>query len=175
MRDINDTGTRGFLKWLQADQPGIYARIAPNLPRLAPQLFSDFEAGGAAAGAHRRAAGMGDVTLQPIDVTATGTVPTVDVADAANSTATDGGTASWLSSLINGVSSAYMTVTQANTNQQIVNAQLQRAAQGLPPLSISSGAAGVPTITAGASSSSLLIWGGLALLAGVAFLASRRR
>lgn len=180
MQDIHDTGSRGFLKWLQQFQPGIYAKVAPTLAQKAPQLFSDFEAAGGALGAYqRRLSGLGDTSLVPIDLSAadTTTVPSVDVADAANSTATDGSTANWLSSLIGGVSSAFMTVTQAQSNQAIINAQLQRAQQGLPPLSIAPGANGVPTISAmaGLSSSSWLLIGGGVLLVGALLLSSRRR
>lgn len=39
---ITDTGMRGFLKWFQQDQPGIYAKIAPYLTRIAPQAFSAY-------------------------------------------------------------------------------------------------------------------------------------
>ena len=180
MTDIEDTGTRGFLKWLQAAQPGIYARIAAELPRKAPQLFTDFEAGGGNAGAEvRRLSGLGD-TLQPIDLSAVdaGSIPQVDVADAANSTATDTGTANWLSSLINGVSSAYLTVNQAQQNDAIIQAQLQRAKDGLPPLSINPQASGVPIISAGGLGGSGSVWligGVVAALGLLASAASSRR
>lgn len=182
--DIQATGTRGFLKWLQQDQPAIYARVAPQLPQKAPQLFSDFEAAGGPMGAYqRRLAGLGDDSstglIAPIDLSAatdtTSSIPTVDVADAANSTAPDGSTANWLSSLIGGIGSAYMSVTQAQTNQQIVNAQLQRAQAGLPPLAISSSASGIPTITAGLSSTNWLLIGGGLLALGALFLFSGKR
>lgn len=168
MQQVNATGAQGFLKWLQQFQPAVYARIAPELPRKAPQLFSDFEAAGGVAGAAARGmAGLSDSStdlgLQPIDLSAVDTMvaPTVDVADAANAGPVDSSSASWLSSLINGVSSAFMTVSQAQTQQQIVAAQLQRAQAGLPPLNITPGAAGVPQISVGTSSSTIL-WAGAA-------------
>jgi hypothetical protein len=39
---ITDTGVKGFLKWLQRDQPVIYARVAPALPTVAPRAFSGY-------------------------------------------------------------------------------------------------------------------------------------
>ncbi|MGH7144780.1 MAG: hypothetical protein ACREJ2_11730 [Planctomycetota bacterium] len=182
MQQITATGIQGFLKWLQQFQPGIYAKIAPELPRKAPQLFSDFEASGGVAGAATRAlSGLADDTsaLQPIDITAatdTTSIPTIDVADAANTGTADSSSTGWLSSLINGVSQAYLTVTQQQQQQQIVNAQLQRAQAGLPPLSITATQAGVPQISAGSSTSKLLlIGGGVAAFALILMMSSKRR
>jgi hypothetical protein len=33
------TGMRGFLQWLKNDQPGIYAKLVPQLPKIAPGIF----------------------------------------------------------------------------------------------------------------------------------------
>ncbi len=180
MQPINATGVKGFLKWLQQFQPAIYAKIAPELPRKAPELFSDFEASGGIAGYMSRGLeGLGDdasLGLQPINLTATDmAVPTVDVADAANSGTASSSSTDWLSSLINGVSQAYMGVTNAQTQQQIVNAQLQRAQAGLPPLTITPGEAGVPQIGIGSSSRGWLIGAGLAAAVGFFMLSSSRR
>jgi hypothetical protein len=46
MKQITETGVRGFLKWFKAVQPGIYQKIAPALPKIAPAAFSDYHAGG---------------------------------------------------------------------------------------------------------------------------------
>lgn len=43
---ITDTGMRGFLKWFKQNQPGIYQKIAPQLPALVPNMFSQYHAGG---------------------------------------------------------------------------------------------------------------------------------
>lgn len=40
MTPIIATGARGFLLWLKQQQPGIYARVAPTLPKLVPEIFS---------------------------------------------------------------------------------------------------------------------------------------
>lgn len=176
---ITDTGIQGFLKWLQSPQgqPAIYAKIAPELPRKAPQLFSEFEAnGGLGAYQMRTLEGLGQTdTLAPVNVTAQ-LMPQVDVADAANTTPTDPSSTSWLSSLINGVSSAYLTYNQAQQQNSIINAQLQRAQQGLPPLNISTGSYGVPTIsTSLLSNPAVLIGGGLLLFGGLYLMMKRRR
>jgi hypothetical protein len=41
--NIVDTGVRGYLKWLKADQPGIYKAVAAAIVQQAPRAFSDFE------------------------------------------------------------------------------------------------------------------------------------
>jgi hypothetical protein len=39
MKPITVTGMQGFLLWLQQDQPGIYAKLLPMLPKIAPEIF----------------------------------------------------------------------------------------------------------------------------------------
>lgn len=187
VQPVTATGTKGFLQWLQQFQPAVYAKIAPELPRKAPQLFSQFEAaGGLGAYMQRRSlalAGLGDATtdasmgLQPIDLTAIDQSQLPDVATAADSTPPDTSSTSWLSSLINGVSSAFLTVNQAQQQSAIVNAQLQRAQAGLPPLTVTPGAAGIPLISTstifGLSTTTVLIGG--ALLVGAYFLLGKKR
>jgi len=34
------TGIKGFLLWLKQQQPGIYVRVAPQLPKLVPEAFT---------------------------------------------------------------------------------------------------------------------------------------
>lgn len=41
--NIQETGIRGYLKWLKHDQPAIYQIIAPHIVQQVPQAFSDFE------------------------------------------------------------------------------------------------------------------------------------
>lgn len=183
MQQIDATGMQGFLKWLQQFQPAVYAQIAPELPRKAPQLFSDFEAAGGVSGAATRGmSGLSDdpsaVGLQPIDLTAidASQAPTVDVADAANVGPVDSSSTNWLSSLINGASQAFLTVSQQQQQQSIVNAQLQRAQAGLPPLTVTPGQAGIPQISIGTSSNTWLMAAGAAgLIALFVFLGSRPR
>jgi len=42
---ITEKGMRGFLMWLNREQPVIYAAIAPQLPLKTPQAFSDYHNG----------------------------------------------------------------------------------------------------------------------------------
>lgn len=37
---ITATGIKGFLLWLKVNQPGIYAKVAPTLPKLVPEAFT---------------------------------------------------------------------------------------------------------------------------------------
>jgi hypothetical protein len=46
IKPVTDTGIRGFLKWFQQVQPGIYKQIAPQLPTKVPTAFGQYEAGG---------------------------------------------------------------------------------------------------------------------------------
>jgi hypothetical protein len=178
---ITDTGVKGFLKWLQREQPGIYARAAPQIVKLVPQAFSrsmgrlgTYRTARSIvlASQDRWASGMGDLgddtSLQPIDVSAAAgstSVPSVDVTDAANSGATSGGVADVIGNIVSGISSLYLTQQQSNLQNQIVQAQLANAAAGRPPLNVTTGAYGIPTITAGTSTSTWLLLGGGALLA----------
>lgn len=41
--NIQDTGIRGYLKWLKQDQPAIYQAIAPHIVKQAPEAFSNLE------------------------------------------------------------------------------------------------------------------------------------
>ena len=184
---ITATGIKGFLKWLQREQPAVYVRAAPQIAKLVPQAFSRFGRLGTyrtsrsiVLASERRLQRMGslgqDTTLQPIDLSATTdmSVPTVDVADAANSGPTSSGTASMIANIVNGISSLYLTKQQSDLNSQIVSAQIANAAAGRPPLNVSPGAYGIPAITAGTSSSTtwLLVGGGLLV---VAALFARKR
>lgn len=54
---ITATGVKGFLKWLQASNPGIYAQVAAELPQKMPQLFTQFEQAGGLSGLAKRTRG----------------------------------------------------------------------------------------------------------------------
>ena len=43
---ITDTGIKGYLKWLQQQQPNIYKKVAATISKQIPQAFSDYHAGG---------------------------------------------------------------------------------------------------------------------------------
>lgn len=70
-----------------------------------------------------------------------------------------------ISGLLNTGASVALTANQIQTANTITNAQLQRAAAGLPPLNLTTGPAGLTTISGvGMSSDTLLLLGGAALV-----------
>lgn len=189
MTQINDTGIKGFLKWLKSEQPGIYVKAAPIIAQQVPAAFSGYNAGGwSVVGLDRMSAmqrlgalaDTSDDTLMPVDVTAQliGTGPTVDVSTAANSGASSSGLASTISSIVGGISALYLTKQQANIQQQVVNTQLARAAAGLPPLPASLSNLGVPQVQVGLNASTgsgLMIAAGLGLVALLFMMGGRKR
>jgi hypothetical protein len=42
MQAIKTTGIRGFLQWFAQDQPALYKKVAPMLPKVAPAAFSGY-------------------------------------------------------------------------------------------------------------------------------------
>lgn len=106
-------------------------------------------------------------TLETIDVPDITAAPaTVDVSTAANTGTASTSTTSAIGSIIAGVSSLFLTSAQVSAQQQLVNTNLARAAAGLPPLTSSVSAAGIPVITGTSLTSGtlLLLLGGGALL-----------
>jgi hypothetical protein len=179
--NIQDTGIRGYLKWLKADQPGIYRAIAPHVTQLAPDAFSNMEQ------SHAMGAlmGMGDGTTTTFDSTdfwgnpTTVVAPTTtDVAAAANDGTSTPSITSTISNLVGAVGQIFLAKNQVDTLKQVNDIQLQRAQAGLPPLNTSSLSLGVPTVQVGLSKSTMTGAGiavGLAALLGLGFLMSRRR
>ena len=41
---ITKTGIQGFLLWFQREQPALYTKIAPSIPKVAPKAFSNYNA-----------------------------------------------------------------------------------------------------------------------------------
>ncbi len=170
--EITDTGVRGFLKWFQTVQPGLYAKIAPEITKRVPTAFSDYHAGGYrvaglshvdavtrlnALGSLRDTTGTGtvyDASGNPVsfNVGSDLTLPPVDVSTAANAGTTPTTTTSLISNIVQGISALYLTKQQADIQQQVVNTQLARAAAGLPPLPSSLSQLGVPQVSVGLSS-----------------------
>jgi hypothetical protein len=88
---ITKTGIQGFLLWFKREQPAIYNKIAPSIPKVAPKAFSNYTARRKRLGAiYRRTfarhrvgiSGIGDYTsysLPTLYVTAPASTPvTVD-------------------------------------------------------------------------------------------------
>jgi len=189
---ITATGLKGYLQWLKTDQPALYAKLANQIAQAVPKGFSDYnqslvrnirvrQARDARA-LKRGMSGLGQDPsdpfdfLQPVNVTPDFgdplavdlTTQQTDVAEAANSGSTLSTIANTVSQLVNTAASGYLTVQQAQAYQQLNNAQLQRAAAGLPPLQVSSTGSGIPLITGSGSLGSsgiLLLAGGAVLLA----------
>jgi hypothetical protein len=176
---ISDTGMRGFLKWLQREQPSVYKQVAVKLRNQAPQVFSDYTQSQLQTLRHRvgvqslanrvsrmgkryAVAGLGDDTPFTVANPAFSLDPTsvMDVSDAANNGAgTSTNVTDWVSNLVTSLTGAYSTVQQAQTTKAIVNLQLQRAQNGQSPLNIGMGANGIPIIGASLGGGSLVLVG----------------
>ena len=146
MSTITDKGTLGFLKFLQQTQPKIYAKVAASLLNRSPQNLN----------------GLGDT------YTTMGGVA-VDPATLATATPPSSGLADTLSQLINTAAQTYVTVQNIDLQKQVLQAQLTRAQQGLPPLSVDQ--YGQPLRSSGLSSN-VLLFGLLGL--GAVLLLSRK-
>ena len=160
---ITETGIRGFLKWLQQAQPGIYRHVAPKVAQHVPGAFSGYHAGGWKIAGLGQSEALQQLTVDPGLVQA----PTVDVSDAANDGVSSTSLTSTISSIVNGISALYLTKKQADIQQQVVNTQLQRAAAGLPPLPTNLANLGVPQVSVGLSAgtgTAVAIAGGTLLL-----------
>jgi hypothetical protein len=144
---ITDTGMRGFLKWARREYPApIYQQIARGIQTRIPQAFSGYMLGGWRAVARR--SGLADAAT-----------PTVDTADAANSTA---GSPSWgdmISQIIGTATGAYLNIQQQQAQQQVLNTQLQQIQNGKPPAPISLSQAGITFGSAGTSISTAIVIG----------------
>lgn len=180
MNTIYDTGIKGFLKWMRADNPGLYAKVAPVLAQKVPQAFSTYEASKSRAATLGRyglgsdltqsSAGLLDISFDPGQLTTTyqatqSLSDASDVSDVANSGSSTPSITSLITGIVGGISSLYLAKNQVDIQKQVTDIQLQRAQSGLPPLPISTSQLGVPQVAIGLSNStqSMLMWGGLAL------------
>lgn len=156
MKDITDTGIRGYLKWLQRDQPEVYRIVAPHIAQRVPGAFSDHEQS-LALGALFDTTGaavpgvttyFGDTTT---DFTGASSGIQPDVATAANTGAASpsiiGDIANLVTQAAQAVKGYQLTQAQINTYNQLNQQQLQRAASAGTPLSISSSSLGIPLLT----------------------------
>jgi len=137
---IRDRGLKGYLMFLKQKQPRIYLAIQA---KLKPGMM----------------AGLGEVT----DYVG---MPTLDIATTASSAAPSSSFANSLKALVNGAAQLYLTKAQLDAQKKITNMQLQRAAQGLPPLDMNVDQYGLaPTARVGLTSdtSKLLMYGALGI------------
>jgi hypothetical protein len=170
--DIQDTGVRGYLKWLKQDQPGLYMKAAAIIAQQVPEAFSDREqsqAMGALMGFADDATGITTFFGDSSSSASAGT----DVASAANSGASSSSIVSDIGNIVSALGQVYLAKSQVDTLNQVNQIQLQRAAAGLPPLNTSSLSLGVPQVQVGLNSQTLT-GGGIALavvaVLGLAFL-----
>jgi hypothetical protein len=147
---------KGFLKWIQREYPPeIYQQIANRIQTQFPQAFASYMLGG-----WRKYAKLNGL--------ADGTTGTVDTSDAANSTASNPSWSDQISEIIGTITGAYVSATQAQNQQAIVQQQLAQAQAGRRPLNVSLGASG---ITFGSAATWSI--GSIVLIAGVGYLALR--
>jgi len=153
---ISDTGMRGFLKWARQEYPAaIYQKIAQGIHQALPQAFNGYMLGGWRNQAKR--SGFADAA------------PTVDTADAANSSAIDPTWSNIISNLIGTATGAYLDIKQQQQQQQVLDSQLQAAQAGKSPLPISLSSNGITFGQASMGAGGLLIAGVLGFLALKAF------
>lgn len=167
--NIQETGVRGYLKWLQTDQPGLYMKVAPIIAQKVPEAFSDREqsqAMGALMGFADDAFGtttfFGSGADPLFDSSASASSSGPDVASAANSGASSSSIVSSIGNIVSAIGQVYLAKSQVDTLNQVNQIQLQRAAAGLPPLNTSTLQLGVPQVQVGLNSQTLT-GGGIAL------------
>jgi hypothetical protein len=185
---ISSTGLQGFMKWLQQDQPAIYAATAAKIAKAAPKGFSGFN--GSLVQNMRLAQGrrsmrlrgytlggccgsMGcSVSLSTVQAACaiTPVVGCIDTSCAANTGTTCASTLTGVANIITAASSAVLSAQQQSAYDSLVSTQLSRAQSGLTPLGLSSTAAGVPVVS-GSSLGVSTTSGGTLLLIGAALLA----
>lgn len=174
---ITATGLRGFLQWLQADQPAIYAATAKQIAKAVPRGFSGFNGSVLqtrrlrAGNRSMRLRGFGDCCgVQSVGICAALTTPSIcfDTSCAANTGTSSAVDLTGIANIINSVSGAALSASEASSYNSMVQSQLARAQQGLAPLTLTSGAAGIRTIasslTSGTGGTILLIGGAAVLL-----------
>lgn len=147
MQQIYDTGIRGYLRWLQQDQPEVYRVAAPIIAQKVPDAFSD----------HEQSLGQGALMGFADDAGSSGTSGATsgdgsasagpDVADAANAGSASPNVIGAIGAIVNGIASLRLQGAQLNTYSQINNAQLQRAATAGLPLATTTGSLGIPLIS----------------------------
>lgn len=107
IRPNSSTGMRGFFLWLRDANPALYAKAMPRV-RSGHTL-----------------AGLGFTNTSaalPVDAQETGPAKP--------------GVAQTISSILQTVASGYLTAQQVKNQQKVLDMQLQRAQQGLPPLDV---------------------------------------
>jgi hypothetical protein len=164
--DISETGLKGYLKWLKQDQPGLYQRVANAIAQSVPKGFSDYNqtlvAGIRRTHSARVASmrGLGAIGTDEnlylsdpfyADSYGVATPAVTETSDAANMGSTSSTVGDTIAAIVNGATTGYLTVQQAQQYAAINQAQIQRMQSGLPPATVSSTASGIPLISGPAS------------------------
>lgn len=174
---ITSTGAKGLLQWIKATQPEFYAYLSPRLIQAAKGLsglrgldclppMKMGSMGDAYSNAYFYSSyasmappitstsdlnmsnpGFQDLTIAP---------STTDAATAATSAPASPGLAQAIGAIAQGYSSATLTAAQVSANNTLLQTNLQRAQQGLPPLSMATASTGLTSLT---SNSGLLLLG----------------
>lgn len=174
---ITSKGTKGFLTWLKNAQPAVYQSINKKVIAHAKAKNASSAMSGLLncipmKGLGRLNDGYVDYasSMLPVQQVDVGSVPdlnissgTTDSATAATQNNMSSGLASLISGAANAFSSITMTQAQINANNTILQTNLARAQQGLPPLTTSVNAAGFTTLSS--SLLPILLIGGAAVLA----------
>jgi hypothetical protein len=169
------SGTKGLLQWLKATQPDFYAYLSPQLIQAAKakgfsgigcgypaglgrmgDTYTDYAGAPAPATTDIYAGvnpGFTDLTIAP---------STTDAVSASSSAPTSMALATTISALANGYSNATLTSAQISANNTLLQTNLARAQQGLPPLTAQALASGGIGLT---SNSGLLLLGVAAVAA----------
>jgi hypothetical protein len=181
---IASSGTKGLLQWIKASNPGFYAYLSPKLIAGAKGMagldcmppgrmgrlgdsygsYVDYTTSGAAAQISTGVVeagdnpGYSDLTIAP---------STTDAISASSSSPTSSALATTISALANGYSSATLTAAQVSANNTLLQTNLLRAQQGLPPLTASTLSTGLTSLTSnsgllllGVAAAALLLMGG---------------
>jgi hypothetical protein len=176
---IQTTGLRGFLQWLQQDQPAIYAATAAQIQKAVPRGFSGFNGAvtqkirlsqGRRSMRLRGYAGFGCCApLQSVGLCAAmAPAPSFNfcspnVSCAANMGPTCNSTLTGVANIISSVAGAALSQEQLNSYNNMVQQQLQRASSGTWPLGVTSASLGIQKIGGASGSTWLLLGGGLLL------------
>lgn len=180
--EINETGIRGYLKWLKEDQPGIYRALAPKIAQLVPQAFSDHEqskALGYLCGADSTGGAVPDSFYPGItpysDDIGVSSASGADVSTVANTGTASPSVVNTISNLVGAVGQIYLAKSQVDLLTKVNDVQLQRAAAGLSPLDTSSLSLNVPQVNVGVAPGTLKAGGlgiaGVLLAVGAFWLA----
>jgi hypothetical protein len=171
---ITATGTKGLLLWMKQEQPGLYQYIAPKLiaaarsaavlsgfdclppmrmGRLGDSYYSYSTSYVSSPSVPSGIVNVPD-TSSSLNI-ASGTT-TSTLANGASSSSTSSALAASIAALANGYSAATLTQAQISANNTLLQANLARAQQGLPPLTAAALATGATSLT---SNSGLLLLG----------------